>query len=451
MYLKEILKAVGVKSAGIKNIKIRHISTDSRILKKGDLFIALKGDRFDGHNFVDNAIKKGACCVVINRRFSKTNRKPAILVEDTLRALGDIARYHRMKFDTTVIAITGSAGKTIVKEIVSHILSRKYHVLKNDGTKNNLIGLPMTLFKLKKSHSVCVLEMGTNRPGEIKRLADIARPQIGIITNIGPSHLKRLKTAEYVFNEKNELLKSLSEESLAVVNIDDKFLKKSKPKGRVLYFGVDTPCDFRATGIITRTDSIEFKCGRYRFRVKLLGRYNVYNAMVGIVIGKVFGLNVSAIAKLLDDFRNPFGNRLSLYHNGHISILDDTYNSNPLSFKCAIDAVRICERGKRKIVVTGDMLELGKTSKILHKQTGKHIAEAGMDVLMATGQMAPFICRGAISGGMKRHKVMCFTKQSELLGSLPSVIHKGDTVLVKGSRGTEMDKSAEFLKKFRFA
>jgi UDP-N-acetylmuramoyl-tripeptide--D-alanyl-D-alanine ligase len=312
-----IIKATAGKLlCGRSSQLISGYSIDSRTLKKGEAFIAIKGDKFDGHDFISAALKKGAACVIFSvmAKAQKTRGAAFIQVKDTQKAMADIARALRVKYGLPVIAITGSAGKTTVKEMLAWVLSGKYNVLKNEGTKNNHIGMPLTLCGLNKDHEIAVLELGTNHFGEIKYLAEICLPDAGVITNIGPAHLEHFHDLAGVAKEKYSLIESLRGAQLAVLNADDAALSKklSSRKPFTLGFGVRNPADFLASGIRVSASGTEFCInGKYKFRLNTCGRNNVYNALAAIAAARVFGLGYRMIASRLAKFAFPKG-RLNL-------------------------------------------------------------------------------------------------------------------------------------------
>ncbi len=455
MQLREIVKAVGGKALDFKNAGIKGISIDSRTINRGELFIAIKGERFDGHDFVGQAFKRGAVAAVVENQASSikhlassAENKKIIEVKDTLKTLGDIAHYHRMKFKIPVIGVTGSTGKTTVKEIIGHVLSKKYNILKNEGTRNNLIGLPLTLLELGGKHNLSVLEMGANHLGEIKRLSEIAKPTIGVITNIGLSHLEFLENIHNVFKAKSELLDSLESDSLALLNRDDRFLRDAETKCKKIYFGINSDCQFRATNIETNK-GISFKVGDSRFRIALFGRHNVYNALTAIALGQIFGMKLNTISRALEDFRNPFSDRLSLLKNDYLEILNDTYNSNPLSFQRAMELLIDLGIKKRKVVISADMLELGEKSKDLHRKIGRLIAQSGIDTLLTVGPLSKYTSEAALSYGMKGKEVLHFNASKDLVSDLGDILQKDDIVLVKGSRAMHMEEVVEKIQNIR--
>jgi len=447
MKVSYINEVIGGKLLNSVRHSVKGISIDSRTVKRTDLFIALKGENFDGHDFIGSVIKKGVKCIIVSERFIKRNasiiRKNHqacfIVVKDTLKALGDIAHDHRKRFNMTVIGITGSTGKTTVKEIIAHVLRTKYSVLKNEGTKNNLIGLPLSILKLKKRHQFCVLEMGTNMPGEIKRLAQIAGPDLGVITNIGHSHLEYLGDKKNVYREKRELLRTLGRNSIAVLNIDDEYLSSQKHNCRVKYFGINKKCKYRAKDIKAREKGLSFSVEKERFYIPFIGAHNVYNALAGIACGDIFNIEMRRIKKALRYFRNPLRDRLSISRHNRISIINDTYNSNPLSFETAVKTLTGIRGKGRTIVVSSDMLELGERAPYFHAEAGKLVARSGVDYLITCGDQSRHTSRAAVRTGMHIDKVYHMSRNTRIGAVLKKILRPDDILLIKGSRGTHME------------
>ncbi|MFA6610576.1 MAG: UDP-N-acetylmuramoyl-tripeptide--D-alanyl-D-alanine ligase, partial [Candidatus Omnitrophota bacterium] len=334
MKVREIVEAVrGKLVSGDPDITVKAsgISADSRSLGKGDLFIALSGANFDGNDFVSDAFKKGAIGAVVRAPWrgkrKAVGRKAIIEVKDTTKALQDIAHHHRMKFDIPVIGVTGSSGKTTVKEIIGSVLSSGYNVLKNEGTKNNHIGVPQTLLKLNKGHDICVIEMGTNHPGEIRLLAGIAKPTAAVITNIGPSHLEFLKDLKGVFDAKREMLEHLADSGLLILNGDDPFLSRIKDaRFDIVKFGFGRNCDVRASSVNMRGKELTFAVNGVRgFMMKTIGEHDVYNALAAIAVASSFGVKPGSVKKALARHA-PAGMRLNLITVRGIDIINDSYN-----------------------------------------------------------------------------------------------------------------------------
>jgi UDP-N-acetylmuramoyl-tripeptide--D-alanyl-D-alanine ligase len=460
--IRELLKATeGSLANRADAILIKGISIDSRTLQPGDAFIAITGSNFDGHDFIDEAIKKGATAVIVQSSLAarlpdgqgqagnfkvQSEKKVAIIkVKDTIRALGDIARFLRKKFNTPVIAVTGSNGKTTTKEMISHVLSLKFKVLKNEGTKNNQIGLPLTLCKLDASYDIGVLEIGTNHPGEIEYLSSICLPNIGVITNIGHSHLEYLRDLRGVFTEKYSMMENLEKPFIGILNADDNLLKRkiSSDSGRdfVLSFGMESRCDFLASLIKNDIEGIEFCVNKkYRFTLNTLGYYNIYNALAAISAARIFGIEYPDIITSLNNFIFP-ESRLKFLEIGAISFIDDTYNSNPLSLSHALDTLANLRVEGRKIFVMGDMLELGSQEKLFHYKAGKKAASC-CDIFITVGKLSGHAAKAAKDCRFETGNIFACGNIEEARKILfdDLSLKKGDIVLVKGSRSMKMER-----------
>lgn len=441
--IREVLKSTKGKllTRGLEN-NISGISTDTRTLKKGELYIALKGKNFDGHDFVGEAVEKGAVALMGHARFKNLKYKINIIqVKDTFEALGDIAHFYRMKFDIPFIGITGSNGKTTAKEMISKVLSDRFNVLKNVKTENNIIGLSKTLLGLNGGHEIGVLELGTNHFGEIRRLAGILKPDFGIITNIGPAHLQFLKSKEGALKEKSELLRQLDRNGIALLNADDILLAKIKgPKCKIVKFGIYKECDFKVTRIFRQNLKTEFRVNdKYDFKINLPGAHNIYNALTAVSVGLLYNIGYEDIYKAFLGLE-PVDGRLCFKKAGMLDVIDDTYNSNPQSLKMSVEILSNYKTSGRKILVCGDMLELGPAAVRFHTEAGKFIAASGLDCLIAVGAFAEIIRDAALSEGMPREKVFSCKDNARVLEVLKRVAEKDDVVLLKGSRSMRLDE-----------
>lgn len=437
----------GRLAGGSTATNIKGISIDSRTIRRGEAFLAVKGDNFDGHDFISRAIEKGAGCIIKEAR-NKNKVAPGIAcieVKNTLKALRDIAGYWRKRFAIPLIAVSGTNGKTTTKDMIARVLSHRFKVLKNEGTKNNHIGLPLTLLKLNDSYDMAVLELGTNHPGEIKYLAEAASADIGVITNIGAGHLEYFGNLAGVFKEKYALIHNLNKPAIALLNADDRFLKNeiTKSKGRqfVVGFGIKNQSDFFASGIRRHKQKLNFCVNlRQEFELNTLGEHNIYNALVAVAIGRIFGLGYREIAARLKTFDFPEG-RLKFTRSGNIRFIDDTYNSNPNSLKQALDLLDKFETCGRKIMVMGDMLELGNLSKSFHIQAGREIA-AACDALIAVGSLSKYAASVARRCGLSPDNIfICRTaRQAHRILHDRLSVKNNDIVLVKGSRAMGMEE-----------
>jgi len=446
---KEILEATeGKLVQGTGKARAHSVCIDSRIAKKGDLFIAIKGDVFDGHDFIDSVVSKGVELIVVHKPVVVKNPKVNVVqVKDTVRALGDIARFHRLRFKIPVIALTGSAGKTTTKEMITAVLGRKYKVLKNEGTQNNHIGVPLTLLKLKPEHRIVVLECGTNQPGDIIWLSSVAQPTMAVFTNIGESHLEKLKTTAGVLKEKWDLTAFLKQKDTVILNADDPRLMKQtdqKNKFKVLTYGIKSKAKWQASNIqIVSGRHLQFQVGPQLLELNSCGVNNVYNAMAAFACGVFYKVPIKAIASALKVFEFPNG-RGQILRLGKGWMINDSYNANPVSMRSALQTLQAIETSGKRILVVADMLELGSQSKSLHEAMGKSITGAGVDVLITLGTLAKSMGPSARRHSKEIQVFPCVTLESAQK-YLAKVFVNGDAVLIKGSRRMRMEQVAEFL------
>ncbi|NQT75334.1 MAG: UDP-N-acetylmuramoyl-tripeptide--D-alanyl-D-alanine ligase [Candidatus Omnitrophica bacterium] len=459
--VKDILKATKgrlLSSAKQEEDMLTGVSTDTRRLKGGELFVAIKGERFDGHNFILDAVSRGAGGILVQEGcITNSNFKipdiSFISVLDSIKALGSIANLHRSRFEVPLIGITGSNGKTTTKEMIAAILSKRFSVLKNFGTENNHIGVPLTLMRLRPEHKVAVLEMGANHLGEIRRLSEVARPTMAVITNIGPSHLEYLKDTKTVLKAKCEILEYLDKDKGAkvVLNADDELLDSVKTKLKTITFGLDKAYDFYADKLNLEPDGINFRLnGKHEISLGVVGRHNVYNVLGAIAASWDFGVTIDEIREALSEFRVP-NMRMEVKRIGDIRIINDSYNSNPLSMKTAIESLKDITTKGRKILVAGDMLELGNLAGRFHHLVGRQAAESGIDLIVAVGKLAEHVSKGAQEAGMNEKKIKLCNLTKEACGAVANLIKKGDTILVKGSRAMKMEQIVEELERTKKA
>lgn len=449
--ITELIRATKgrLKSGGGPHTRASGISIDSRTIKKGEAFVAIKGESFDGHDFIAAAIKKGASCIIKEKGKGQGSRSsqriPVIEVNDTTKALGDIARFNRLRFDVPVIAVTGSNGKTTTKDMIACVLAAKFSVLKNEGTRNNHIGLPMTLLQLGPEHDIVVLEIGTNHFGEVGYLAGVCQPTIGVITNIALAHLEQFKSLAGVFKEKSVLLKRLAGRGIAVLNADDPLLqgylagKKTKPLA--FGFGIREQCDFRGRGIRASSGRVTFALDdKTRFRLRTAGVHNVYNALAAAAIARLFGMEYRAVAKRLSAFEFPRGRLIYRTLKG-VRFLDDTYNSNPSSLAQALRALQDIRATGKKIFVMGDMLELGSQGESFHCEAGRKAAQV-CTTFIAVGALSRLAAKEARKSGVDSGNVFSCKTPQQAREILFTTVAPGrnDVVLVKGSRGMAMEE-----------
>jgi UDP-N-acetylmuramoyl-tripeptide--D-alanyl-D-alanine ligase len=453
--LSEILKATGGKLiSGDQGAEIRSISTDTRTLKEGDFFIALKGKNFDGHDFLKDALERKARGALLGKDSGFRTQNSGFIVikvEDTLDALQDLAGYYRNKFSIPVIAITGSNGKTTVKEMLAHILSKNYSVLKAPASYNNEVGLPLTLLGLSHLKQVAVLEIGTSAPGEVSRLVQISRPSLGVITNIGEAHLEYLGSREKIAREKGELFTRLGPEDKAVLNEDDPLIRemKGKIKARILTYGVEKKADFQAQGVKDRGETLEFSLKGVNINLPLPGYYNVYNALAASATAGALGVDLNLIKEGLESFPGvPL--RMEVTSLGGLKIINDAYNANPTSMRASLLSLKNISESSapgnrgRKIAVLGDMLELGEESFSFHQEIGKFAAKT-VDFLLTVGNLSKIIVRSALEEGLEEEKVFICQDNKEAAEHLLRITRPGDTILIKGSRKMKMEEVVNAL------
>ncbi|MFW5985371.1 MAG: UDP-N-acetylmuramoyl-tripeptide--D-alanyl-D-alanine ligase [Halanaerobiaceae bacterium] len=453
---EKVLEAVaGDLIQGPRDVNFQGVSIDSRTIEPGELFVAIIGENFDGHSFVEDALNKGARGVIVDRKLALETKKPMIRVSDTTLALQELAHYYRGLFpELKVIGVTGSAGKTTTKDLLASVLKEKYNVLKTEENLNNHYGLPLTLFNLKGQEDFAVLEMGMSARGEIRRLAEIARPDIGIVTNVGSAHLETLKTKENVARAKSELIQELPEDGLAVLNYDDQYVSEMKNQfsGKdVLFFSLeDKRADIYACDFNHETDrepGISFTViednKKERYQLTKPGLHNVYNALPACALGSEFGLSAAQIrAGLLKcDYSSL---RMEFIEKKDYLIINDSYNSNPLSLKSALKVLQETGSG-RKIAVLGAMLELGEKKVEAHREIGEYIADSEIDILITRDKLMSYAAREAEKQGMSRKQIFSFSDKYTLTEKLKKMIKPADTILFKGSRGSKMDEIVDLL------
>lgn len=446
--LERVARITGGELTKKVNCALSGVSTDSRNMFPGALFIPLRGERFDGHDYLSQAVKNGAAAC-LSEEVVEGLSVPVVRVENTLRALGDLAAAYRLQLQGPLVAVTGSAGKTTTKEMLASILAQVGPGLKTAGNFNNLIGLPLTLFRLEPQHQWAVLEMGTSALGEVERLTEIAQPTVGIITNIGEAHLETLHGLDGVSRAKGELFAGLRG-GCAIVNQDDPrvaSLPVANGVRRVTY-GVAAGAQVRAENISVAEAVLSFElvctAGRTPVGVQVPGAHNVSNALAAAAAALVLEVPLEKIATGLESFM-PVKGRMNLFPLpcGGV-LLDDSYNANPLSVAAALDALAGLKGQGRKVALLGDMLELGSDAEKLHVAAGQKAA-AVADLLIAVGQFADSICAGAADAGLPVAKLVKLADADAAIAYLQEQQRPGDRILVKGSRGVKLDKVVDAL------
>jgi UDP-N-acetylmuramoyl-tripeptide--D-alanyl-D-alanine ligase len=461
--LEKVIEATGgLLADNHRQTVFRAVSTDSRSIEPGDLFVALRGDSFDGEKFCGDAVAKGASGVVVTTKPASFLPVPVVLVPDTLKALGDMAAFRRARMKgLKVIAITGSSGKTTVKEMTSSILERKLKIIKTKGNFNNLIGLPLSLLPVDGQQQVAVLEMGMNQPGEIGRMTEIADPDIACINNIQSAHLQGLNSIEGVAKAKGELFAGIKPAGTLVVNLEDPLVSglAGQYDLKKITYGYRRQAMVRGTYIHNSGEggvSFTMKIGGRKERVRLhcVGRHNVLNALAAAAMSHAVGVGAEDIRKGLEAFA-PYDKRMQIEKvlNG-IKVVNDTYNANPASMLAALETVQGLRRGSRSVVVLGDMLELGGESVAAHRFIGNAVARLDFDLLLSFGSFAEEMAGAAIDSGMEKDRALAFSSKDQIISHLrklagEGVIGTGDWILVKGSRGVRMETIIAALKEDR--
>lgn len=422
--------------------EIGRVIIDSRAVEPGDMFVAYKGEKVDGHDYIPAAFAKGAACCLAERAPEAADG-PVILVEDVQKALEALARAYRETLNIPVIGITGSVGKTTAKEMVWWVLSQKLNVLKTEGNLNNQIGVPMTLSRIRPEHQAAVVEMGISGFGEMRELARMARPTIAVFTVIGHAHLEFLHDLKGVFRAKTEMLELMPEDGTVIVNGDDPWLKKINCRQRLICCGLGEDCQLRAENISSLADGttdfdIVYQDERFRVHIPAHGRHLIYAAMEAAAVGMSLGLSSEEIARGIAAYK-VMGRRGALWAGDKLTLVDDSYNANPDSMRCAIDSMR--DMPGRHVCVLGDMLEMGPEAGQMHYELGKYAVENGMELLLCCGELGRETARGAGDRGV------WFESREELAKALPRFINQGDTVLVKASRGMHLEEIADELKR----
>lgn len=452
--IDEIVKATGgeLASAG-SQAGVKGISIDSRAINSGECFVALRGAHFDGSEFTKEAVSKGAAAVVSSVHVDLPENVALILVADPVKALGDIASFWRNRFNCPCVAITGSNGKSTTKQMTAAALSSLGPVLKTEGNFNNLIGLPLTVLRWTEDHKAAVLEMGMNAPGEIARLTQIGRPHVGVITNVSPAHLELLQNVENVAKAKGELFENIRSDGTIIVNLEDPWVRKlaENYKGKIYTFGMQNEADIRFGRMESRglesIDMVIYIEGReYNIHLSVPGAHNVMNAMAALAISRVLGVSPEKAIAGLEHFE-PMSMRMERVQlsNG-VQLVNDCYNANPLSVKEAIRTVSGAKRAGRFVAVLGDMLELGKNASQCHREVGLTAAQYKVDKLFAFGAHAADIAAGANEAGMNSGRILTYTDMDQLKKDVLRFLSQGDIILIKGSRGVQMERVTEYLK-----
>lgn len=438
--MKEILlsdAATAVNGRLTKDGSFKGVYTDSRKPVVGGLFVALEGERFDGHDFIKNAVEDGAAAIIARKETDCSI--PVIYVDDTKQALLDLASYYRDLFSIPVIGLTGSVGKTTTKEMTALVMQSRYNTVKTQGNLNNDIGMPMTIFNIDESTQAAVIEMGMNHKGEISRLTAVSKPDVGIITNIGVSHIENLGSRDNILKAKLEILEGMKNGSCLVVNGDNDLLSQIENDDyNIVFFGIENEkCQIKAVDIETSADgtlcNVSYQGEKYKMFVPVAGIHNVYNALAAFSAGVCIGIKPEIAANSIKDYV-PSGMRQKTVVKNGITFIEDCYNASPDSVKAGINALTSVG-AKRTIAVLGDMLELGDYSKTAHSQCGEYVSEKNVDILFTYGEQSLNTAHSA--KGVK--DVYHFTNAEKMAEKIVEVISEGDAILFKASRGMKLE------------
>ena len=439
--LQEVAATLGLPVANMPPGQVTGWSVDSRSVARGDLFFALCGPNHDGHDFVRDALAQGAAAAVVERPVAAEG----VILEtaNSLEALEALARWARGRWTGRMVAVTGSAGKTTTKEIIARLLGTSMTVGKSTGNLNNHIGLPLSLLRLPPDAPAAVLEIGMNHSGEIRRLAGIAAPQIGVVTNVGHAHVEHFASIEDVALAKRELIEALSSGGVAVLNADDPRVARFREvhPGRSVTFGLSPGADVRAEEVVERPEGVRFRLGAARFESPLAGIHNVSNLLAGLAVAGLFGIEPQDLREAVAALEAVERRGRRFIHRGAI-VLDDCYNANPEAVHRMLDLL-CAEPAGRRLAVLGEMLELGRMSVALHRNVGRYAARHGIDVLVGIRGAAREMIQGAVEAGMSRDAVFFFEEPGEAGEFLAGRIRPGDAVLFKGSRGTRVELALE--------
>jgi UDP-N-acetylmuramoyl-tripeptide--D-alanyl-D-alanine ligase len=464
--LGEVAGVLGTSCGAAERIASGY-SIDSRTLQPGALFFAIRGPRFDGHEFVEQAFRRGAAGAVVDRSFatgladgraSAPAWVPALIsVHDTTSALQDLARVVRQRWGRQLVAVTGSTGKTTTKELIAAALGTRYSILKSPGNLNNQFGVPLALLALQPAHEAAVLELGMSARGEIAHLARLAAPQIGVVTNVAAAHLQFFGSVDAIAGAKRELIENLKCPATAVLNLDDERVRRFGEgfAGQVVTFGFDEGAKIRAWDFRLKQDQesgvprslfrVRTPHGATEFDLSLPGRHNVENALAAIAVAEVFEIPLRDLVEALQHFQPLYQRSEILRLAGGIVVINDSYNSNPRAMEQMLDVLLAWPGAVRRIVVAGQMLELGADSPELHRRIGRRFAERSVDLLVGVQGDAECFVEGAIAAGMPSEQARFFADAAEAGRFCRGVIRPGDVILVKGSRGVHLETAIELL------
>ena len=452
--VEDILKVTkGKLIIGNEKLECENFSRDTRNIQKGDTYIAIKGEKFDGNIFWKDAFKNGADCVIVqdiefsNEDLKDFENKTIIKVEDTMQALYEIASYKREINNIPVVAITGSVGKTSTKDMIASVVSQKYKTLKTIGNNNNNIGLPFTILRLK-DEEIMILEMGMNHFGEIHLLSNIAKPNICVITNIGTSHIGNLGSKENILKAKLEILDGADNPTI-IINNDDELLHKwyleNKDSRKIITYGIENKSDIMAKDMILEQEKSTYKCNidgkEIDVEVPIAGRHFVLNSLCATTVGIALNIDIN---KIITGIKNVelTKKRMDIKETNGIKVINDAYNASPEAMKASLDYLSSF-KNNRKIAVLGDMFELGEYAEKLHRLVGEEVYKNNIDILVCAGGNAKLIADEALKNGMKKENIHYFEEKDKILKVLKNVVKPGDVVLFKASNGMKFYELAD--------
>ncbi|MBQ9441819.1 MAG: UDP-N-acetylmuramoyl-tripeptide--D-alanyl-D-alanine ligase [Selenomonadaceae bacterium] len=447
--LAEVLKATGANSNFNGEIIFSGVTTDSRKITEGVLFVALKGENFNGEDFAEDSLKKGAAAVLVSDSAKNISGGVVLKVEDTLTAYQKISQSWRERFQIPVIAITGSNGKTTTKDLTAAALSPLGEIQKTSANFNNEIGVPLTLLGINEHHKAAVVEIGMRGLGQIESLAKIVKPNIGIVTNVNETHIEILKSVENIAKAKGELVEAIPSGGTVILNADNDFtaeMKKLAKNGvKIITYGIENPADLTAKNIVIEDTSTEFRLNYgneiFDFEIPIIGRHNVSNALAAIAAGLTLGLSIKEIQRGFSTLATT-KMRFEVIRRDGVTIVNDAYNASPASMRAAIQTVAEIYEG-RKIAVLGDMLELGEISEKVHREVGEELAKNKFDTLITLGELGKFIADGAKDAGLKN--IFTASTHEEVAKKILEIMRDGDIILFKASHGMHFEKIIELI------
>ncbi len=456
--VKDVIKICNAKLVcGNEEETLINFKKDTREIKEGDIYVGIKGEKFDGNTFFKVAFENGAKACILQgideKELKNYQDKTILIVEDTIEALQKIAEYKRKKYDIPVIGVTGSVGKTSTKDILASVMSEKYNTLKTEGNYNNHIGVPLTILGLK-NHEAAVIEMGMNHLGEISKLTKIAKPTIAVITNVGTSHIGELGSRENILKAKLEILEGMQKNSPIIINNDNDMLHnwyiENKDEKNIITYGIETKSDIMAENIHTDEKGSDFtvniKNKKYKVRINVGGKHFISNSLCAICVGIQNSIPMEQIIEGISKFKLTKKRMETIKGIKDTTIINDCYNASYDSMKAAIEYLGEL-KGNKKIAVLGDMLELGNFEEELHRKVGKEIYNNNIDILITIGKLAKFIADEAIKSGIDKEKVFAYENKQEGIKKIKEIIEKNDNILIKASNSMKFDEITEAIRK----